>query len=488
VNELLNITATVVASPRSLWKAMRLLPRSMWLPYMGITVLIAGAFALNYWSIEAVRSQGDGVASLIDIARGLGALRASLVDAETAERGFLLTRDEQFLEPYKRAQQNIPGIFAQLGAAVAHDRELSQVVDELRGIEQMDFGFIDRSVEAARKGSDKPAVTLLRNASGKELMDEYRRATDDALARVDGRLAVAYRAQADNIRYSRLAALLVDLLAIGLLALVLRLLLARAARDASQLQELETAVAVRTEELFELSRHLQLMQERERADLARNLHDELGGLMTAAKMDLASVQEFPLAADPQIRDKLGEIAKILESAMQIKRRVVEGLRPALLDHFGPAAAISTYVEENGQRAGLAVSSRIDADFDSVDQDVALSVFRLVQEALTNCIRHASASRFAVTLEVQGNWHVMTIEDDGVGLGRGHRRGSHGIVGMNHRVRVLGGTITFVRAAQGGVRIDIRIPRQAPSAEPGRSAAPQAPPQAGSWPESRLAGR
>jgi signal transduction histidine kinase len=327
----------------------------------------------------------------------------------------------------------------------------------------MDFGLIDATVNAVRKGQETPAVKRIRNESGKALMDAYRTATDEALAQVDRRLDAAYRAQERDIRYSRLAALFVGLLAIGLLALVLRLLLARAARDASQRQELENAVAERTEELFELSKYLQQMQERERADLARNLHDELGGLMTAAKMDVATVQGFPVAADAQIQEKLAGIAGILESAMQIKRRVVEGLRPALLDHFGPSAAISTYVEENGERAGLAVSAHIDPGFDSVDPDVALSVFRLVQEALTNTIRHARASRFDVTLDARGDAHVMRIEDDGVGLGRGHQRGSHGIVGMNHRMRVLGGTIAFGRGAKGGVRIDIRIPRPAPAA-------------------------
>jgi signal transduction histidine kinase len=88
----------------------------------------------------------------------------------------------------------------------------------------------------------------------------------------------------------------------------------------------------------------------------------------------------------------------------------------------------------------------------------VSVFRLVQEALTNSIRHARATRFTVTLVREGDCHLLTIEDDGVGLGRGKRRGSHGLVGMNHRVRVLGGSIAFGRGAKGGVRIDIKIPR------------------------------
>jgi signal transduction histidine kinase len=467
MNELPNLMASMVQSPRRLWRAVRLLPPSIWLPYLAITGLIIGAFIVNELSIEAVRNEGQQIASLIQMQRQIETLRASLVDAETAERGYLLTHDERYLEPYAKAQETIPEKITQLRAATKDDPELSSALSDLQSMERRGFWSIAAVVEAAHTGKGQQAVELLRTGSGKVLMDAYRNATDKALARMDRRLDAAYRGEADDIRYSRLAALFVGLLAIGLLIFVLRLLLARALREASQRQELESAVAVRTEDLYELSKYLQLMQERERADLARNLHDELGGLMTAAKMDLANVQEFPGAADPQVQEKLMEIANILESAMQIKRRVVEGLRPALLDHFGPAAAISTYVEDNGQRAGLAVTSRVDASFDSVDPDVALSVFRLVQEALTNCIRHAHATRFTVTLLPEVDCHLLTIEDNGVGLSRGHRRGSHGLMGMNHRVRVLGGTIAFARGAKGGVRINIKIPRHLPDIDQDR---------------------
>lgn len=461
MNELPNGTRSMVLSPRRLWRAARLLPRSIWLPYFAITGLIVGGFIVDDLSIEAVRNEGQRVASLIETQRELGDLRASLVDAETAERGYLLTHEERYLEPYAKAQKIIPESIERLRASTQDDPELLSMLSDLQVMERRGFGSIAAIVEAAHKGNEQQAVDFLRAGTGKVLMDAFRITTDKALAHMDARLGAAYRVEADDIRYSRLAALFVGLLAIGLLVIVLRLMLARASRDASQRQELETAVAVRTEDLYELSKYLQLMQERERADLARNLHDELGGLMTAAKMDLAYVQELPKAADPQIREKLLEIDKTLQSAMQIKRRVVEGLRPALLDHFGPAAAISTYIEDNGRRAGLAVTSRIDASFDSVDPDVALSVFRLVQEALTNSIRHAHATRFTVTLVPEGDGHLLSIEDDGVGLGRGQRRGSHGLMGMKHRVRVLGGTIGFGRGAKGGVRIDVKIPRNTP---------------------------
>jgi signal transduction histidine kinase len=461
MSHLLIVSSSIFDGLRRLWSAVRLLPHSMWLPYLAITGLIIGAFVVDEWSIEAVRSEGQRIASLIQTQRELESLRGSLVDAETAERGYLLTHNERYLEPYAKARESAPASIAQLRARTQDDPELSSLLSDLLGLERRGFGSIAAVVEAAHRGNDQQAIELLRAGSGKVLMDQYRTATDQALLRLNRRLEDAYRGEADDILDSRLGALLVGLLAIGLLVIVLRLLLVRVSREASQRQELEAAVAVRTEDLYELSKYLQLMQERERADLARNLHDELGGLMTAAKMDLACARQFPGAAEPQMREKLTEIDTILESAMQIKRRVVEGLRPALLDHFGPVAAISTYVEDNGQRAGLAVTSRIDASFDAVHPDVALSVFRLVQEALTNSIRHARATRFTVMLVPEGDGHLLTIEDDGVGLGRGRRRGSHGLMGMNHRVRVLGGTIAFGRGAKGGVRIDIKIPRHVP---------------------------
>jgi len=107
----------------------------------------------------------------------------------------------------------------------------------------------------------------------------------------------------------------------------------------------------RTQELSALSNHLQALSEREKSELARKLHDELGGLLTAAKMDVSWLQARLEGA--AIQERLGQLGSVLDEAMDLKRRVVEELRPSLLDHFGLPTALRAYVESTCAKAGLA---------------------------------------------------------------------------------------------------------------------------------------
>ncbi len=453
----------VAGKARLLWNTLKLLPGGMWVPYLAVAFLIAGAFGVNEWSIEAISHSGQQIERLMQIQRELGVMRSALVDAETGERGYLISRDPRFLDPYRAALEAMPKALTTLKKMSEDDPALTDMLASLDELQRRKLEFAASVVELARRGEVARSSALISTGRGKILMDAFRLQTDRALERVGGRLSGVYAEQAVDIRYSRYAELFVGILAVGLMLLVLRLLIRQTARQALQRRDLEVEVSRRTRDLFELSTHLQLVQEREKAELARNLHDELGGLMTAAKMDIAWVQEAPAALDPDLRGKLGEIAKILESAMGVKRRVVEGLRPALLDHFGAATAISTYVQENCERAGLEPKVSIDPDFDSVDPQVALATFRVVQEALTNTIRHAGAKRFMVKLISEGPMYVLWVADDGRGMGAATRRGSHGVVGMKHRILAIGGTVDIASTAGRGTRLEIRFPRKGASA-------------------------
>src|SRR5579875_2932385 len=152
--------------------------------------------------------------------------------------------------------------------------------------------------------------------------------------------------------------------------------------------EIERLVEERTRELSALSTHLQDLTEKEKAALARNLHDELGGLLTAAKMDLSWLQSR-VTGDPDVERRLQQLGTVLDEAMDVKRRVVEELRPSLLDHFGLATALRSYVESVCAQAGLKAQIAITAAED-VPRDTAIGLFRIVQEGLTNVVRHARA--------------------------------------------------------------------------------------------------
>lgn len=226
-------------------------------------------------------------------------------------------------------------------------------------------------------------------------------------------------------------------------------------RSSPQLEKLREE---RTRELAELSTHLQNSAEQERSELARNLHDELGGLLTAAKMDLSWLQLR--LGEPPNEQRLAQLGDALDEAMNVKRRVVENLRPSLLDHFGLATALRAHVEAACAKANLQFEAAVDDD-DPVPKDLAIALFRLVQEGMTNIIRHADAHRVRLEFGCDAKNYILKLSDDGRGFGfeSAKFRWSHGLIGMRHRVEALGGRFTLRSKPRRGTQIEVEVPRQ-----------------------------
>ena len=213
----------------------------------------------------------------------------------------------------------------------------------------------------------------------------------------------------------------------------------------------------RVRELTSLSHHLQALSEREKWELARKLHDELGGLLTAAKMDLSWLQSR-LEGDV-IQERLSQLGGVLDEAMDLKRRVVEELRPSLLDHFGLPTALRAYVESTCGKAGLEINVDLVHGCESMAKETSIALFRIVQEGLANIIRHAHAK--TVKLEMHGDEHncTLTLTDDGRGFDAESPefRWSHGLWGMRQRAEGLGGHLEVKSRVGAGTTLSVAIP-------------------------------
>jgi len=223
----------------------------------------------------------------------------------------------------------------------------------------------------------------------------------------------------------------------------------------AQAQEL---TAARQRSLSELCTHLQELAEQEKFELARHLHDELGGLLTAAKMDLSWLQSR--LTEPAIQQRLTQLGNVLDEAMDLKRRVVDDLRPSLLDHFGLPTTLRTHVESLCGRAGLDCEVSMAEEMDAIPKSTAIALFRVVQEGLNNILRHAQAKKVHIELTDEPQRYLLRLKDDGCGINLSDPqfRWTHGLAGMRHRVEALGGTFTIDSGAARGTLLTIAVPK------------------------------
>lgn len=214
-------------------------------------------------------------------------------------------------------------------------------------------------------------------------------------------------------------------------------------------------------QLQALSRQLMQVQEQERRSLAHDLHDEVGTALTALKMNLQTMQR--VADTSQIANDLSDSLSILDSLLKRVRDISLDLRPSLLDDLGVVPAIRWYVARQAQRAGIVAHVDAESLPEDLSADKAVVCFRIVQEAVTNVLRHAKASRLEVALRKTDSGFALSIKDDGVGfsvsktLAGAADRWTMGLLGMRERVRALGGTLTIYSAPKQGTTILARIP-------------------------------
>ncbi|HZO21138.1 MAG TPA: sensor histidine kinase [Steroidobacteraceae bacterium] len=227
-----------------------------------------------------------------------------------------------------------------------------------------------------------------------------------------------------------------------------------------EVSELERLVEARTHELSAFSTHLQSLAEQEKSQLARTLHDELGGLLTAAKMDLSWLQSrLSPGQEKPVQDRLAQLGSVLDEAMDLKRRIVEQLRPSLLEHFGLATAIRAHVEATCAQAGLECEVLVEHPCDSLSKDMAIGLFRAVQEGLSNILRHARCRRVELVLGGNAAQCMVTLTDDGQGFDSSGPQitSSHGLMRMRQRIHALGGSMSVESRAGAGTTLRFGVP-------------------------------
>jgi signal transduction histidine kinase len=387
-----------------------------------------------------------------------------MTDAESAQRGYLLTGEVAYLNPYAAAVTNIRGALDRLHDAYGGDDSSSEF-HALRVLTGKELGELEDGVALSKKRGSAPAVTVGTDV-GKRTMDSIGAIIGTMRKEEAAEAAAANAEWQRDFRLSRWVSAAGAVLNIGLVLLAVRLVysdMRRRAQQAAGLRDqkllLEHEVDARTRDLTALSTHLQGVSEQEKSALSRELHDELGGLLVAARMDLSWLQQRMPTADPAIEQRFKRIHDSLSAGVDLKRRVVEELRPTLLDNMGLFTALRWQFKETCRRTGLHCTETIPETEMKFSPDASIGVFRVAQEALTNILKHAEAKSADLAVLIEGDTLTLRISDDGKGIPK-NRVGistSHGLVAMRHRIAGLGGVWDIRTPSSGGTVVTALIP-------------------------------
>jgi PAS domain S-box-containing protein len=229
-------------------------------------------------------------------------------------------------------------------------------------------------------------------------------------------------------------------------------------RDITRRKEYEDALKASQRELRELSARVLEAREEEKARIARELHDELGQLLTALKMDLGWLRER-LPADAELAQRAAEMGTLLDRTVGSTRRISADLRPLMLDDLGLADAAAWLVDDFAKRSGVACRIDLPEDMPELSKALGTAVYRAIQESLTNIARHSGAKSAWVVLAVEDGAIHVEVEDDGRGIAPEDlaKARSLGLKGMRERIAFLGGSLEIARAPRGGTRLRLRVP-------------------------------
>jgi signal transduction histidine kinase len=462
-----------------------LLPFKVLFPLVLGVALSMAILVFSELGFRRLEAANRTMATSLEIQSTLHEILALIVDAETSSRGYVLTAQPEYLDPYRAALPKIDERFGRLRALVAR-QAVPEHADRVNAINQLigkKLAELEATLALYEKGGRDAAFELISTGIGQRTMDQIR----NAVATMAGDHSVSVSSDTArwtrDVEFARLGMQIMTGFTIALLLIVWILLrreiLQREEKRRQLLaeqQRLETEVERRTGELSELSNHLQMVREEEKTRLARDIHDELGGVLVSAKMDVSWVEDRLKSADPEIASKLRRAQDSLDAGVALKRRIIEELRPSLLDNLGLGAAIEWYAHQMCDRAGIDLEINVPADPPKLQPMMAIALFRIVQEALTNVVRYAKAKKVEIDLVHTPENVSLVISDDGIGIPEGaqNNRLSHGISGMRHRVRALRGDFSIHGTPGRGTMIEVTLPLPAGEAQATAPAEPSVP--------------
>jgi two-component system sensor histidine kinase UhpB len=243
----------------------------------------------------------------------------------------------------------------------------------------------------------------------------------------------------------------------------------RRAEDA--LRRNEAALHTSYAQVKDLAGRLIAAQEAERTRIARDLHDDINQQLAGISITLGGVRRKLSASAPEIREDLVQVQQSMMDLAESIRKMSHELHPGVLQHVGLAAALRSFCAKLGSKHGIELSLQLANNLGAIPFDVSLCLYRVVQEALHNAARHANARRVRVSLSRGANSLELSVTDDGQGfdLTEAHQGGGLGLISLEERIRLVGGTMKIDTRPQWGTELRVRVPIEEMQHEPSERA-------------------
>ena len=392
-------------------------------------------------------------------------LERGLVDAENAQRGYLLTSHPEHLEPYTRALVRIDDSLRFLDSyyGTADDAGHRRDLAELHALTETKLSELALTIRLLQEGRRQAGIEIVASDIGREKMEAIRALTARLLEQESLNVAEGRRNVYSTLMLSRVGVAALSVVSLLALFFYLRQTSALKAqqleikrRVQAERDRLELEVRQRTAELTELTQHLQTAREDERNRLARNLHDELGALLTSAKLDAARIRSRLAGGSPEALERLAHLVDTLNSSIALGRRIIEDLRPSTLANLGLVATLEILAREFAETSGLELHCALAPV--RLDAPAELVIYRLVQEAITNIAKYAQASQVWLTLGAHDGRVQVSVRDDGIGFNTHAKPNSaYGLLGMRFRVEAAGGLLSLASEPGQGTLIQVMLP-------------------------------
>lgn len=438
---------------------LRVSKRMPWVEFaVALCVLIVVALASDHVTAR-LESDEHLVSHTREVETQIAQLRADLFAAANAPPIFLLADDKSVLDEFARAEVAIPADLASLETLTAKNPAQHAHIEELRKIVAQRLGLLRESINLREKSGSDAAQQQQWSEEGHALDQQVFALLDKMRAEETALLASRQTISATTYRRVRVV-LVVSFLAVVIL---LGINFYDLSKELKERKEAEDAV-------MQISGRILRLQDSERRRVARELHDSIGQLFSALKMNVDLLERDNIHKDPERRKALlDESRELLDQGLAGARTLSHLLHPPLLDEMGFASAAKWLTDGFSTRSNIQVQLEVSKDLPRMVGDVELTLFRILQESLTNIHKHSGSSLVEVAVHTEGPFVLICVRDFGKGIPKGVLENFQdskatlgvGLAGMRERVRQLGGTLDLRSNGQGAT-VEARIPFSKPS--------------------------